>query len=84
MKLALALACLLFASPAIAEDVKPQPVPQLTQQDVQDIASALSVVGSLCNSDRVPQCQAGADSRAVFAKVQAIYDAQQAASKLKK
>jgi len=62
----------ILGTPALADDA----APKLTQQDLADIGAALSVVGSHCNGDAVAACQAGADSKAVYAKVKAIFDAQ--------
>lgn len=80
----LVLACALaFATPALADDQKPADM-KLTPQDVSDIANSLAVVGSLCNSDHVAYCQAGADAKTVFAKIQAIYATQNPPDKSKK
>lgn len=79
---AFSLALATFATPAPAADTKA--TPQLTQQDLNDIATALSLVGSHCNADQVQACQAGADSKILFAKLEAIFAAQQERDKTKK
>ena len=76
-RVAYSLAVLTFATPAPAAEAKPVDPPHLTQQDLNDIATALSIVGSHCNADQPQACQAGADSKAVFAKLAAIFQAQQ-------
>jgi hypothetical protein len=48
------------------------------------MATALAIVGSHCNADLVQACQAGADAKTVFAKLQAIYLAQQEQGRAKK
>lgn len=73
----------LSLAPAVAAEAKPTQ-PQLTQQDLNDIAIALSIVGSHCNADQIAACQAGADSKALFAKLEAIFASQQDMDKAKK
>jgi hypothetical protein len=79
---AFSLALFACATPGLAADKRSEP-PQLTQQDLNDVATALAIVGSHCNADQVQACQAGADSKVIFVKLQGIFQAQQE-SKAKK
>ena len=79
---AFSLALATFATSARAADTKAPP--QLTQQDLNDLATALSIVGSHCNADQVQACQAGADSKVLFAKLEAIFVAQREQDKARK
>jgi hypothetical protein len=76
-QLAYSLGFLAFATPGLAAGARSEP-PDLTQQDLNDVATALSIVGSHCSADQLAACQAGANSKILFAKLQAIYAAQQA------